>query len=103
MKDTFGGFMPEINRSMSNPEYPPVKTSEIQQKMEGSLVIETELNEIRIEDGGRAMMVDGIPVMQDDDGNGVFLTLTSWHDDKNHQFFDDLKSGKIRITIEKIK
>lgn len=104
MKDTFGGFMPEINHNTSNPEYhTPAPKAQEKTKMETPIVIETELNEIQIEDGGCAMIVDGIPVHQDSDGNGVFITLTSWNDNKGHQFFENLISGKIRITIEKME
>lgn len=70
------------------------------------LVAEGNINPIKSEDGGQAMLGEPISFHtgNSDEDNGLFIRLCSWDDNLKHVDLNKLQraGGKIRITIETI-
>lgn len=64
--------------------------------------IESIIKVDAIEDGGKAIIAESIPIVtgHSDDENGMFLKLQSWDVDTVHTDFNLLNGKKIKITIE---
>jgi hypothetical protein len=66
--------------------------------VEESVVIETEVEEIKTEDSGCAKIIE----VSGDEEEGVWARIVSWSEKHNHPFVESLEGKRVRVTIEVI-